>query len=360
MAFGESPGQERTEQPTARRRDEACQRGRVARSPDLTAALLLLGALGAHSLAGGRFAADVLDLLRAGLSTLPRGDLTQDGAQALVSGAATAAGRLVWPLLMIPAVVAVGAQLLQTRFVLAPGALAAEWSRLDPVKGLARLLGGRSLVELAKSILKLGAVGGVLYLTLDADWPLLMTLGQDGPAGFLPALGTIVRDLWLRVGLAYLVLAGLDYGYQRWEHERSLRMTKAEIREETRETEGSPLLRSRVRALHRKMATRRMMAEVRRAAVVLRNPTHLAIALRYEQSRMRAPRVVGKGARLLALRIIEIARRQGIPVVENPPLTRTLFRSVAIGSEIPAGLYRAVAEVLAYVYSLRVGDRGPR
>jgi len=149
------------------------------------------------------------------------------------------------------------------------------------------------------------------------------------------------------------VIAAIDYGYQWWEHERGLRMTKDELREEMKTTEGNPLIRSRVRALHRQMATKRMMVEVKRADVVLRNPTHYAVALKYDQAKMAAPRVVGKGARLLALQIITIAREHGVPVVENPPLARTLYKSVPVGRDIPRDLYRAVAEVLAYVYSLK-------
>jgi flagellar biosynthetic protein FlhB len=163
----------------------------------------------------------------------------------------------------------------------------------------------------------------------------------------------VIRDLWLMIGLAYLAIAGLDYAHKWWVHERDLRMTRQEVKDETREQEGNPLLKSRLRALHRQRAMRRMMSEVQRADVVVRNPVHYAVALKYEGGQMRAPRVVAKGARLMALRIVDVARNHRIPIVENPPLARSLYRMVAVGHEIPKELYRMVAEVLAHVYSLR-------
>lgn len=355
MPFGEPAFHERTEQPTSKRREDARRKGQVARSQDLTAALLLLGSLGIHSLAGGQFMADALDAVRRGLSQASPVELTSDGALALFWGTTAAVVRLVWPFVVIPAAVAVAAQLLQTRFALSWEALTPQWSRLSPLRGIERLLSWEGLVQFLKSMLKLGAVAGVVFLTLRADWPLLVAAGPAGSHAVLTTVSRVVLDLWLGVGLAYLGLAGLDYGYRWWEHERSLRMTKDEVREETKQTEGNPLLRGRIRSLHRQRAMRRMMAEVRRADVVVRNPVHVAVALRYESARMKAPRVVGKGARLVAQRIVEIARKHGIPVLENPPLARALFRVVAVGQEVPRDLYRAVAEVLAYVYSLRGG-----
>jgi flagellar biosynthetic protein FlhB len=200
-------------------------------------------------------------------------------------------------------------------------------------------------------------VGAVGWITVRADWWPLMTLGQGGVDALPGALGRAIGGVWLVVAVAYLALAGADYGYQWWEHERGLRMTRQEVREEARQSEGDPQLRARQKSLHRQVTSRRMLAEVKRADVVLRNPTHYAVALRYDGGRQGAPRVVAKGARLMALRIIELARRHHVPVVENPPLARTLFGAVRVGAEIPPALYRAVAEVLAHVYSLRGAHR---
>ncbi len=355
MASDEQPGQERSEQPTSRRREDARKQGRYPASRDLPGALVLLGGLGVHALAGGHILAEALAHFERGLGSLPTGDLTVDGAMARGYDAAVAAVRIGWPFLVVPAVIAVATALLQSRLALSLSPVKPQWSRLDPWQGLGRLVSGHGLVEVLKAILKLLAVGGVAYVTLRADWVLLTAGGQDGAV--LTALGQVLWDLWLRIGLVFLVMAGLDYAYQWWRHEKSLRMTKQEVKQESKEQEGSPLLKARLRQLHRQMAMRRMMAEVRRADVVLRNPIHYAVALRYDSRRMRAPRVVGKGERLLAERIVDEAGRAGVTIVENPPLARALFKAVAIGREVPKDLYRAIAEVLAYVYALKGRER---
>lgn len=353
MAFGESDGQERTEQPTAKRQEDARRKGQIAKSSDLTAAALLMGALGAGALGGPRLVVEAVDTMQRGLGAASAPELSQTGALALLIGAALAIGRLAWPFILVPAAAALAVQLLQTRFAMSWSGLRPQWSRVAPGQGLGRLLSSRSLVEALKTVVKLAAIGGVAYATLEASWPALVMLGQTGSEATLAAIGRVAFDLWVRVGLTYLALAGLDYGYQWWRQRQSLQMTREEVREESRETEGNPHTRGRMRALHRQRVVRRMMVEVRRADVVLRNPTHVAVALRYEGGKMRAPRVVAKGALLMARRIIEIAERHGVPVIENPPLARALFRGAAVGQEIPRELYRVVAEVLAYVYSLR-------
>ena len=357
MASDEAAGHERTEQPSSRRREEARREGRIAISPDLTAASVLLGALGVHVMAGGRFITDAVATFQHRLATLGRAELTPDGAVALLLDAGLSVLGLAWPFVLGPAVAAVAALLLQTRFSFSLEALAPRWHRINPLQGLGRLFGTRGLVDLVRSALKLALVGGIAFTTLRADWPMLVGVGQGGGEATLATLGAVMADLWLRVGGAYLFLAGLDYGYQWWQHEKSLRMTREEARQESKETEGNPLLRGRLRTLHRQMAMRRMMTDVKRATVVLRNPTHVAVALRYDGGRMRAPKVIAKGERLVALRIIEVAEGTGVPVIENRPLARSLFDAVAIGKDIPAELYRAVAEVLAYVYSLKGGGR---
>ena len=357
MAFGESDGQERTEQPTAKRQEDARRKGQIAKSTDLTAAALLMGALGAGVLSGPRVVVEAVNTMQSGLGAASGAELSPTGALALLIGAALALGHLAWPFILVPAAAALAVQVLQTRFAMSWSGLKPDWSRVNPGQGLKKLLSSRSLVEALKTLLKLAAIGAVAYLTLGKSWPVLLTLGQTGSGATLAAIGQVAFDLWIRVGLTYLALAGLDYGYQWWRQRQSLQMTREEVREESRETEGNPQARGRMRALHRQRVVRRMMVEVRRADVVLRNPTHVAVALRYEGGKMRAPKVVAKGALLMARRIIDIAQRHGVPVIENPPLARALFRGAAVGQEIPRDLYRLVAEVLAYVYSLRTAGR---
>jgi flagellar biosynthetic protein FlhB len=347
----ERPGEERTEQPTARRREEARKEGRYPASRDLPGALVLLGGLGVHAMAGGYVVTEAITQFERGLVALPAAELTMDEALARCFGAFLGAVRIAWPFLLVPAVIAGVTALVQSRLALSFTAITPKWERVDPAQGFKRLLSGRGAVEVLRAVLKLAAVGGIAYLTLRADWHLLTNGGQGGAA--VAALGRVLWDLWLRIGLVFLVIAALDYGYQWWQHEKSLRMTKQEVKQESKEQDGNPQLRARVRQLHRQMATRRMMSEVKKADVVLRNPTHYAVALRYDGLKMRAPRVVAKGERLVAQRIIDEAYRHGVPTVENPPLARALFKACAVGREVPKDLYRAVAEVLAYVYALK-------
>jgi flagellar biosynthetic protein FlhB len=352
----EGSGSERTEQPTQKRRDEARREGRYPASRDVPGALVLLGGLGVLAMGGGHIVTTAVHELARGLATLPTGELTVDAVMARFVDAGTLFLRLGWPFLVVPMVIAVAAGLAQSRLTLPLAAVKPKWERIDPWQGLGRLLSLRGAVDVVRAILKLLVVGAVTYVTVRADWPLLATMSTDSGAA-ASAIAQVLWHLWLRIGFAFVVLAALDYGYQWWQHEKSLRMTRQEVRQEGKEQEGSPLMRQRLRSLHRQMATRRMMSEVRTADVVLRNPIHYAVALKYDAARMRAPRVVAKGERLVAQRIVDEAVRHGVPTVENPPLARALFKAVALGKEIPADLYRAVAEVLAYVYGLRGGRR---
>jgi flagellar biosynthetic protein FlhB len=352
---GEDSG-ERTEAPSQKRREEARREGRYPASRDVPGALVLLGGFGVLAMGGGHLVTTAVHEMARGLSTLPAGELTLDAAVARFFDAGALLLRLGWPFLVVPAVIAAAAGLAQSRLSLPMAAVKPKWERIDPWQGLTRLLSMRGAVEVVKALLKLVVVGAVAYLTVRADWPLIVTVAADSNAA-ASAIVTVLWHLWLRVGFAFVVLAALDYGYQWWQHEKSLRMTKDEARQESKEQDGNPHLRQRMRSLHRQMSQKRMMNDVRTADVVLRNPIHYAVALKYDAARMRAPRVVAKGERLVAQRIVDEAARHGVPCVENPPLARALFKAVAIGKEIPGDLYRAVAEVLAYVYGLRGGRR---
>jgi flagellar biosynthetic protein FlhB len=250
---------------------------------------------------------------------------------------------------------AIGVQVLQTRFSTSWEGLRPQWARVHPGQGLARLLGPRGWADALKTTVKIGVLSFVAYSAVHRAWGSLLNPGQG--EGSAITVAAAVGKLWLDVALAYLAIAALDYGHRWWQHEKSLRMTREEVRQESREQEGNPELRTRLRALHRQRITRRMLAEVERADVVVRNPIHVAVALRYDPAAMRAPRVVAKGARLVARRIVAIAMRHGVPVIESPPLARSLFRQVAVGQDVPGELYRLVAEVLAHVYALRAKAR---
>ena len=210
----------------------------------------------------------------------------------------------------------------------------------------------RALVELIKSIFKLSLIVIIVYYAIRDEWPVLAGLMELTPMGVVAVTGQLVIAIWWRVALAMIVLAIFDYFFQRWHYERDLRMTRREATDEAKDLEGDPRLKQRVRQVQRQLATQRMMAEVPEAEVVITNPIRYAIALRYEEGNMDAPIVVAKGARLLAKRIRAIAIENDVPIVERPDLARALYRNVDVGGAVPGTLFRAVAEVLAYVYQI--------
>jgi len=202
-------------------------------------------------------------------------------------------------------------------------------------------------------LLKFTAIGAVAYLTVRDALPKIIGLAQLPIGTALALVGEIMFNLGLRVALLLLMVAAIDYGYERWEYEQNLRMTREELREELRQMEGDPYVKARIRRIQRQLAMQRMMEEVPKADVIITNPVELAVALKYDARTMAAPKVVAKGARLLAERIKKIAQEHGVPIVENKPLARALYRSCQVGQEIPVKLYRAVAEVLAYIWRIK-------
>jgi flagellar biosynthetic protein FlhB len=226
-------------------------------------------------------------------------------------------------------------------------------ARLSPGAGFRRIVSVNGAVNLAKAVLKILVVLAIAAAVLWSVGRAAVATPDLAPLDILWFAGTGLRRLFLAMAAALAVLAGLDFAWQRWRYERSLRMTRQEVRDEQRETEGDPKVKARFRRAQREILKRRMLAEVRRADVVLTNPVHVAVALRYRAEEMGAPRVVAKGAGEVAAKIREAARGAGVPIVERRALARALYRAVALGAEVPPALYRAVAEILAYVYSVR-------
>jgi len=266
----------------------------------------------------------------------------------------------VAPLLLLTLVAAVGAPLALGGWSFSTQAIAPDFARLNPVSGVARMVSLRSWVELAKSLGKFAIVGGagalVLWLNLDE----LMGLGREPIHAAIGHAMSIAGQALIALTCSLVVIAGIDVPFQLWQHNREMRMTREEIRQEHRESEGSPEMKGRIRTLQREMAERRMMEDVPGADVIVVNPTHYAVALRYDEQNMRAPRVVAKGVDLMAARIREVATEHKVPIFEAPPLARALHRSVEIGDEIPAELYVAVAQVLTYIFQLRAAHRDHR
>ncbi|MHB9145591.1 MAG: flagellar biosynthesis protein FlhB [Symbiobacteriia bacterium] len=344
---------EKTEPASQRRREQARERGQVARSPELTSALLLLAGYFSLRFAGPAGYRVLRDLSVNSFGHLPTQDWTVTDVQHLTLNVLTAAGRILWPVLLAGMIVAVTVDLAQVGFVFSLEPLALHFERLNPMSGLQRLFSRRALLELAKSLLKISLVGWVVYAAIRQQWTMFPTLVEMDLMVALSRIGSLAMTVFLRAGLVLLLVAVADFAYQRWDHSQSLKMTKEEVKQEFRETEGNPQVRGRIRERQRAMARRRMLADVPKADVVVTNPTHYAIALRYEAGQMAAPVVVAKGADFLAQKIKEIAIQSGVPLVENKPLAQGLYRAVDIGGPVPADLYQAVAEVLAFVYRLK-------
>ncbi|HEX6999674.1 MAG TPA: flagellar biosynthesis protein FlhB [Gammaproteobacteria bacterium] len=352
---------ERTEAPTPRRRQQAREKGQVPRSRELaTLAVVLAGALGMLMLGpwmGGRLSA----LLVRGLAAPGTRSFTDIDPGAALGAAVLDAAWTIAPLGALLLVAALAAPVLLGGAVLSLEAARPKLERLDPVAGLRRLFSLNALAELGKTLLKFLVLSGVSAV-------LLVTLGDELlQLGRVPAKEGVMTTAELAL-LAFLVLSGglalvaaADVPYQLWSHLRSLKMTRQEVREELKETEGNPELKARIRRVQHEVARRRMMSEVPRADVVLTNPTHYAVALRYTDRPERAPRVVAKGRGLIAARIRELALEHRVPVCAAPALARAVYFSTKLGGEIPAGLYLAVARVLAYVFELKAaGARGGR
>ena len=348
---------DRTESPTQKRIEDARRRGQVPRSRDLSAAAVTLaGGLGLYGLSGV-VGGQLLGLMRGGLQLRAGQALGDDSVLQALENQSVQAAQAVVPLLGLLLAAAVLAPLAIGGWNFSSQALQPQWGRLDPVSGLQRVFSLQGLLELLKSLARFLVVALVAVLVLRHQFRAFTSLSAEPVrAGISHALALAGTAL-IALGGALGAIAAIDVPLAVWQYQRSLRMSREEIREETRDSEGSPEIRNRLRRLQQELASRRMMTAVPGADVVITNPTHYAVALRYDESRMRAPVVVAKGADLVALRIRELAREHGVPLVEAPPLARALYRVCELGDEIPARLYAVVAQLLTYVYQLRTARR---
>jgi flagellar biosynthetic protein FlhB len=364
--MAETPQQERTEEPTPHRRKEAREQGQVALSQDLVAALSLAAAAGALVLGGGALARDAGILLRAavdGAPELARSDLDVSAWGTLVAASARPIAMQTALVMSVLLVAGLGAAYAQVGFQVTPKALELNFERLSPASGWKRLTGSRSAARTLLAAVKIALVGGAAGWMA---WSRVASLAAitSAPLGIvLTGVGDFLVHV---VGAAlgtFVLLAVLDTLYQRWQHTRDLRMTREELKQELKNTDGDPRIRAKIREIQRRMARSRMMADVPTATVVVTNPTHVAVALRWSQDELqgehgadrsgsRAPVVVAKGADLMAQRIKEIAREHGVPLHEDVPLARALHARCEIGQEISTDLYEAVAAVLAHVWKL--------
>ncbi len=341
---------EKTEQPTPRKLEEALKKGQIAHSPELQTALVLLAGVTALAFTGRESWANLVGALVASLSHLHDLPLGAGNLQAYALKGALLALQCTGPVMLATALGGLLAGAIQTRFNTAPEALTPDWGRLNPVAGFQRLFSFKQAAPTALSAGKLAVILLLSYAEIRSilDDPVFTTsVSVARLAGFLAESSL---RIFLRISLALLAVAAADYGYQWWRNHQDMMMTKDEVKEELKSSEGNPLIKSARRRRLRLVSKRKMLAAVPTADVVVTNPTHIAIALRYDRKTMKAPKIVAKGIRLNAQRIREIAELHHVPVVENQPLARLMFKYGRVDGEIPAQLYAAVAEILAWVY----------
>ncbi len=348
--MAEESFQDKTEAPTAKRRKDALEKGEIPRSQEMTTAFLLLAGAGAVAGTTGAAAsaiADVFGLVVSKMGAMPVGP---DGVSALVKAVTL---RTLWgilPLLLVVSGTALAVSAIQARGIVTSEPLKPKWSKLDPIQTIPQIWGWKAPAELVKSVLKLLLLGVVAWKVLGRASVDVPALGQQSPGALLHLIRTYTVRLLLWAGLAYMVVGLADFAYQMWQNEKRLKMSKEEIRKELKESEGDQVVKVRRRTMARQLARRRMLLSVSEADVVVTNPTHIAVALKYDPDVADAPIVLAMGERKVAERIKELARKHGVPTVENKPVARALFATATVGHPIPVELFVAVAEILAWVF----------
>ncbi|MGB9761974.1 MAG: flagellar biosynthesis protein FlhB [Caldimicrobium thiodismutans] len=349
----EEPAQERTEEATPRRREEARRRGQIVKSRELSSVAILSTGFLSFLILSVIFFQQFYFILKFSFSSFERellpGELTY-----LVKTTFFALMKFLFPFFLIITLSAVIVYLLQTGGgVFSIEVLSPRWERVDPIEGFKRLFSFTSLIELVKALIKIALICGISYWIISQNFDKLLKLLGSNSYYLILTIKVLLKDLLGKLLFVLFILAILDWLYARWDIERKLRMTREELKEELKQTEGDPLVKARIRQWQRKLSRQRMLAEVPKADVVITNPEHYAVALKYEMGKMPAPQVVAKGIDFLALKIKEIARENGVPIYEDPPLAQILYKKVEVGEYVPEELYQVVAKVLAYVYKAK-------
>lgn len=350
---------EKTEPASPERLEKARGEGQVARSRELVTFVMLATALGGLWAMGEMIGSQFGNAMRNGLQFERTSAFDASHMMVHAEGAVLHALQALMPLLVMMLVAALLAPMMLGGWLLSTKSLTPNFSKLNPVAGIGRMFSTETLAELIKTVVKSLLVGGAAWWVIAGNLGALMALMSEPIHAALPhALQLVVRTCALIVGSLLLVVA-IDVPYQLWSHAHKLRMSREDLRQEQKENDGDPQVKAQIRRQQQQMAKRRMMAEVPKADIIVTNPTHFAVALKYRDQEMRAPRVVAKGADLVALRIRALAEEHKIPILEAAPLTRALYSHTQLGQEIPAALYAAVAEVLAWAYQLRrLGHEG--
>ncbi|MCK5254924.1 MAG: flagellar biosynthesis protein FlhB [Deltaproteobacteria bacterium] len=345
--------QEKSEPATPKRLQEMREKGQVAKSREVPSVAVLIASLLVFYFLGSTMFKQLMDLMQWVFTSSGSLQIKEANIQWLLIELLGRGLKVLAPLLIALVAMGLVSNYLQVGFLFSFQSIAPKFSKLDPLKGFAKMFSKQTLVELVKNIFKVMIVGCVAYFTVKGELNHIVPLMDMEVWSIMSYIGSVCFKIMLSTSWVLILLAFLDYIFQRWDFQQEAKMSKQEVKDEFKQREGDPLIKSRVRQAQREMARRRMMEAVPKADVVITNPAHLAIALEYNTQKMMSPKVIAKGTRLMAERIKEVARQNQVPIVENKPLAQALFASVEIGQEIPVVFYKAVAEILSYVYRLK-------
>lgn len=344
---------EKTEKATPTKRRESRKKGQVAKTNELTSAIIFLLMFLLFYILGPYLAEKTIALYEKVLTNYLNWEVTQENVRLIFIDLLIDSLWIIIPIFAVAIVGGVGGNLIQVGILFTTEPLMMKLERINPLEGAKRIFSLRSLVQLLKSLLKISILGYVTFSILAENKNFLLTLYNYDLLEILKFIGVLIIEIGLKSSLVLIVLAVLDYFYQRYEFEKNIRMSKQDIKDEYKKMEGDPLIKGKIKERQRQMAMRRMMQAVPEADVIITNPTHFAIAISYKPQEMEAPQVVAKGMDYIALKIKEVAMEHDIVTVENKWLARTLYHQVEIGQAVPVDLYQAVAEVLAYVYKIK-------
>jgi len=344
---------EKTEKATPKKKEDARKKGQVARSADLSPAVSMTAFFLLLLLFGSTMFRIFQKIVRESLITYTTWEVNQENLSVIVNQMLFESVKILGPVLALALVVAFAVNYMQVGWMFTTEPLKMKLEKLNPIEGAKRIFSMRSLVELFKTMLKIAAGIAVACVILWNARHELIQLSLKSITAAVAFTADEIISLGLLIGTTLVILAAADYFYQRYEYEKSLRMSKQDIKDEHKQSEGDPLIKGKIRERQRSMAVRRMMQELPKADVVITNPTHFAVAIKYDSANMSAPTVIAKGQDYLALKIREVAKKHRIVTMENKPLARALYNQVEIGQQIPEELFKAVAEVLAYVYKLQ-------
>ncbi|UCZ51711.1 flagellar biosynthesis protein FlhB [Bacillus shivajii] len=345
--------QEKTEKATPKKKQETRKKGQVAKSSDVNTAFILLFVFLFFWFIGSFATEQMFGIARFTYEEYLLLDLTENNVYSLFLNYTFQAVVIVAPIMLVAMLAAIFSNYLQVGFLFAPEAIKMKLSKIDPIKGAKRIFSVRALVEFLKSMLKITLVGMVTFTVIWIFFDEILKLGLYSVGEGVRLIGNLTVIMGLSVAFLLIFLSVLDYMYQKYDHEKNIKMSKQDVKDEHKKTEGDPLIKSKIKEKQKQMAMSRMMQEVPKADVVITNPTHYAVALKYDDGNMDAPVVIAKGVDYIALKVINVAKNNGVMTVENRPLARALYAQADIGDEVPEDLFKAVAEVLAYVYRIQ-------